>query len=554
MEQFNDTVTGDNQVTDSPTTPQDDTKVVEKFSDLEMDSKLLDQIEKLGFQKLTNIQKIFLPAAYERKSFICNCKDLKGKEAAYLSALANDMLKIENRENLKDNKLHPYTLILLPKNDGISRVEKQYKDLTSSLGLTSLSITLGMETKDKEESAELKEGFDTIIATPDALKAQLEGGNISLANVKTLVCDEMEHLMYMGFSEDIEALLIDVDDSAHKMVFMAEPHELATDIVSRQVLDVIALSPNSNLIMSKEITHRCIITEAVSKVKVVLGTLKDLEPKSTIIFTNTKAVADWLGYKLKNNGVEVVVLTEDVPFRQRNTVVNDFKKAEKPTVLITVDRAVEGYEFSNINTVINFDLPGRPNFYLERLGKLTIESKLDYVSLVCEDYGQNLESIRGFLKDKLELVCEWPKEEHLAIEDKAGNPYKDPEFFRAKGPSEEFDTRPSRDRKGGSGRHGRDRDNRSNRDNRDNRDRDRDRDNRGNRNAKGSQPRKGKGDRTDKFGAGKKAKNRKTPHKSGKDMAARSGHKKQKNAQKTPNSVGGLVKKFISVMFGRKKD
>src|SRR5690606_10734243 len=182
-----------------------------------------------------------------------------------------------------------------------------------------------------------------------------------------------------------------------------------------------------------------------------------------IVFTNTKLTAEWLHFKLEGNGIPCDLITGDLAQKKRINLIKKIKEG-KLNALIATDVASRGLRISRVTHVYNFDLPEEPANYIHRIGRTArAGAKGQAYSLVCDDYGHNLQDINKLLGPELALHTEWYDEEFLKIEDKAGNPYS--EENRA-AMEENRQGATARDR-GGRGDRGRDRGERGERGDRD---------------------------------------------------------------------------------------
>jgi ATP-dependent RNA helicase RhlB len=171
-----------------------------------------------------------------------------------------------------------------------------------------------------------------------------------------------------------------------------------------------------------------VICDSTQELQVMLGLMRDHQPVCSVVFANTKIVAEWLQYKLSGNGIECDLITGDLPQKKRIALIQKIKEG-KVKALIATDVASRGLHISGITHVYNFDLPDEAANYVHRIGRTArAGASGSAYSLVCEDYGHNLIDIEKYLGENVKIKTEWFPESYLQIEDKAGNPYKDPEF------------------------------------------------------------------------------------------------------------------------------
>jgi len=353
----------------------------------------------------------------------------------------------------------------------------------------------------------------------------------------------------MGFVEDIEFFLEKLDDKVQKLLFSATTNDQVKELAFEYLDNPEYISVNPESMTPENIEQFAILCESTQKLQVLMGLLTEHNPKCSIIFTNTKLVAEWLQYKLTRNGIEAELITGDLPQRKRINLINRIKAGEIKA-LIATDVASRGLHISDISHVYNFDLPNEASNYVHRIGRTARAGATGKAfSLVCEDYGHNLQAIRDYLKDHADINVDWFDSKYLEVEDKAPNPYQDPEF---KSNTLKSAPEPQRRRKGGGDRPQGDKKGKTQR-------------SRPSQSPNGEQGQ----ELSNRRGKGPRKNNRtKYDRDNVRDRNNRSQHKKRDNHKgskrkpvshtgtetpaQTPKTFGGIVKKFVSLMFGRK--
>lgn len=525
------------------------------FADAGLQPELLQAIETIGWKVPTPVQQKCLPYTIRGRDVAGFAQTGTGKTGVFLITIANRILQKGERVNKKGNMGAPHAVILAPTRELAMQIQQDAEKLLEALGIKSLAVFGGVDYE--KQARQIRDGIDVIVATPGRLKDYYQKKVLTLENCEQFVCDEADRMFDMGFIEDVEYFLDSLGENIQKLLFSATTNEQVKELAFEYLESPEYISVNPETLTPENIDQYAIICESKNKLKVMLGLMRDHNPTCAIIFTNTKLVAEWLYYKLTRNGIEADLITGDLPQRKRINLITRIKEG-KIKALIATDVASRGLHISNVSHVYNFDLPDDPANYVHRIGRTArAGAKGCSYSLVCEDYGQNLEPIKALLGETLELNSQWHDERYLSIEDQAGNPFKDPTF---KGSTIGREEKPSHGR--GDGRKGA---HAGRGDGRDRQDRDR--------GGKGRRPEQ-RGEKTqghqgngrhqhDGKGRHDRGSHRDSKHgRHGQDrnrhQQPRSHHPKRHDhpaaaASATPTTISGMIKKIFSVMFGRNK-
>lgn len=509
---------------------------IESFAEANLREEVLSSIEKVGWTAPTPVQALCLPFTVQGRDVAGFAQTGTGKTGVFLITISHRILKQKNEQPEK-NSTNPKAIILAPTRELAMQISSDAESLLKGLDISFLAVFGGIDYE--KQANKIKSGVDVIVATPGRLKDYVKKKLFDLSACDTFVCDEADRMFDMGFIEDVEFFLDKLGEKTQKLLFSATTNDQVKELAFEYLENPEYITVNPETITPENITQHSVIVESVNKVKVMIGLLRDTTPQCSIIFTNTKIVADWLHYKLVKNNFEADLITGDLPQKKRISLIRKIKNGEVK-ILIATDVASRGLHISGVTHVFNFDLPDEPANYVHRIGRTArAGAKGTSYSLVCEDYGQNLEGITNLLGQENIPKSLWYDSKFLEVEDISGNPYEDPEF---------------------KGTHNKQRDQKG-------QDRDRDRDRAGGRGRGGKPDRKsrtsattGRGqqrggkrpDRQDKRGASSSQRHdrpkKQRPRKhSDKQIAA----KKPQEAP-VPNTIGGMFKKIVRVIFGKK--
>ncbi len=401
---------------------------VETFEELALAEELIGAIRKLNWEKPTLIQGLCLPQTIQGQDLAGFAQTGTGKTGVFLITIAHQLLKM--REAGGENSLNPKALILAPTRELALQISADAEQLFDQIGISSMAVFGGVDYE--KQAQRIRQGVDVIVATPGRLKDYYQKKIFSTKDCCLFICDEADRMLDMGFIEDVEFFLSKLSPETQKLLFSATTNDKVKELAFEYLESPKYISANPEVITPERIEQHAVIADSTQKLQVMLGLLRDHAPVCSVVFANTKIVAEWLHYKLTGNGIECDLITGDLPQKKRIDLIGRIKAGEVKA-LIATDVASRGLHISNITHVYNFDLPDEAANYVHRIGRTARAGAFGSAySLVCEDYGHNLIDIEKYLGENVKIQTEWFPESYLQIEDKAGNPYKDPEFKGAR--------------------------------------------------------------------------------------------------------------------------
>lgn len=440
-------IPSDDEEEESPKVVEEELVGAETFEELNLAPALLEAVRKLGWTKPTLIQGLALPLTTQGQDLAGFSQTGTGKTGVFLITIAHQLLKL--REAGGESSSHPKAMILAPTRELAVQINHDAEALFSLLGISSMAVYGGVD-YDKQAQT-IRSGIDVIVATPGRLKDYYQKKVFSTKDCSLFICDEADRMLDMGFIEDVEFFLSKLSPETQKLLFSATTNEQVKELAFEYLENPKYISANPEVITPERIEQHAVICDSTEKLQVMLGLLRDHAPTCSIVFTNTKLVAEWLHYKLIGNGIEADLITGDLPQNKRIALIHRIK-AGQVKALIATDVASRGLHIAGISHVYNFDLPDEAANYVHRIGRTARAGAFGSAySLICEDYGHNLLTIQQYLGENVPIKIEWFPENYLQIEDKAGNPYKDQNF---KGYSMKEEDSAKSGRRQGQGRSG----------------------------------------------------------------------------------------------------
>ena len=332
-----------------------------KFTELNLEPRLLRGIQDRGYTELTDVQAKTLVHTLKGEDAAVQSQTGTGKTAAFLITLFERMLRTE-RGRRKTG------LIIVPTRELAVQIEKEALQLNRHIGFSIGSLFGGSSRQ--SQGNRLKKGLDIIVGTPGRLLDFGSGGELRLKEVGFLVIDEADRLFDMGFLPDIKKLLRKMPPRSERqtMLFSATLDRASRLITAEHLDHPVTIEVTPEQVTVDSITQEIYQVQSHIKLNLMLGILQSRSPRSTLIFTNTRHGAFQLSQKLKLNGFNCQHLTGDLPQSRRLSIINDFKDGALP-ILVATDVAARGLQIDDLEMVINYDVPQDRESYVHRIGR-----------------------------------------------------------------------------------------------------------------------------------------------------------------------------------------
>ena len=327
------------------------------FHSLPLPDALLGTLDSLGFTEMTPIQAQTLPLALEGKDLIAQAKTGSGKTAAFTLPLL---------KALNPRYFGTQALVLCPTRELADQVSTEIRRLARGMdNIKVLTLCGGSAIKPQIES--LAHGAHIVVGTPGRVRDHLERETLILPGLKTLVLDEADRMIDMGFFDDMVAIASHCPHKRHTMLFSATYPDNIRKASARFLKNPTEIFTES-LHSSHQIEqHFYEVTES-QRLDVGLKLLSKHQPLSCLVFCNTKArVMDTVDL-LREHGFNALELHGDMEQREREDVMIQFAN-QSCAVLVATDVAARGLDIPNVSHVINFDQPATYEDYVHRIGR-----------------------------------------------------------------------------------------------------------------------------------------------------------------------------------------
>lgn len=330
-----------------------------RYEDSGINSKILRGIKEMGFEMMTPIQAQAIPVFLEGKDIIGQAQTGTGKTAAFGIPLI---------QSIDTTSKHLQGMVLCPTRElAIQVAEEMRKFAKFTHGIKILPIYGGQDISTQIRS--LKGGVSIIVGTPGRVMDHMRRHTIKLNNIKTIVLDEADEMLNMGFREDIETILDALKEEHQTALFSATMPQAILDITGKyQKPDAVIVKVAARELTIPLVKQYYYEVKKENKTEVVCRILDYYNPKKTLIFCNTKKMVDVLTESLKGRGYFAEGLHGDLSQHQRDIVMKRFR-TDKADILIATDVAARGIDAQDVEAVINFDVPQDIEYYVHRIGR-----------------------------------------------------------------------------------------------------------------------------------------------------------------------------------------
>jgi len=340
-----------------------------KFSELNLNPKVLKAIDEAGYETPTPIQAGAIPSALEGKDVLGIAQTGTGKTASFTLPMITLLARGRARARM------PRSLVLCPTRELAAQVAENFDTYTKHLKLTKALLIGGVSFKEQE--ALIDKGVDVLIATPGRLLDHFERGKLLLTGVQIMVVDEADRMLDMGFIPDIERIFSLTPFTRQTLFFSAtmapEIERITNTFLSAPARVEVARQATA----SETIEQAAVVFKASRKDREgtekrrVLRALIDKEGDScsnAIVFCNRKVDVDIVAKSLKKYGYDAAPIHGDLDQSQRMATLDGFREG-KIRLLIASDVAARGLDVPSVSHVFNFDVPGHAEDYVHRIGR-----------------------------------------------------------------------------------------------------------------------------------------------------------------------------------------
>jgi len=375
-----------------------------KFEDLNLLKNIQQALADEGYESPTPIQQQAIPIILEGTDLVGCAQTGTGKTAAFAIPILNSLHRIVG--SVKKVK-HIRTLVVTPTRELAIQIGESFDTYGKYTNIRQLTIFGGVN--QTSQTDQLKKGIDVLIATPGRLLDLHKQGFINLDHLHTLVLDEADQMLDMGFINDVKKIIKLTPDNRQTLLFSA-----TMPLAIRELADTFLTSPKYVSVTpvsstAEKVKQQLYHVDKGDKRKLLYHLIRNENLSNVLVFSRTKHGADNVVKALKKNGVNAEAIHGDKSQNARQRVLEGFKNKEV-SVLVATDIAARGIDIESLPYVINFDLPNIPETYVHRIGRTGRAGNTGLAISFCS-------------KDELPYLKDIEKLIHMQLKVIDGHPY-----------------------------------------------------------------------------------------------------------------------------------
>lgn len=329
------------------------------FTQLNLKKPLLQAVKEAGYTSTTEIQGKAIPAVLEGEDVLGCAQTGTGKTAAFALPI---LQRLQEHKSRAKNRV----LVLTPTRELALQIEDSFKTYGKHLPIRYLSILGGV--KQRKQVTGLKRGVEVLIATPGRLLDLMQQGFVDLSKVETVVLDEADQMLDMGFIKDVRKILKPTPSSRQTLFFSATMPRKIRKFADTILKNPVEIAVNPVASAAETVQQSVYFIEKKKKTDLLIRLFKDKAIQQSLVFTRTKHGADRLVKKLSKTGIYAAAIHGNKSQNARQRALKNFKK-NKVSVLVATDIASRGIDIEKLPYVVNYELPNVPETYVHRIGR-----------------------------------------------------------------------------------------------------------------------------------------------------------------------------------------
>ncbi|MDE2304022.1 MAG: DEAD/DEAH box helicase, partial [Gammaproteobacteria bacterium] len=367
----------------------------QSFDSLTLPESLARGIADLGFTRCTPIQAQTLPEALAGRDVAGQAQTGTGKTAAFLVALFNRLLTQPASPDRPRNA--PRAIVIAPTRELAVQIHSDAQAIGRHTGLE-LAIVFGGVDYEKQRRT-LEQGTDVLIGTPGRIIDYFKQRVFDLHHIQVAVLDEADRMFDLGFIKDIRFILRRLPPPAQRlnMMFSATLSHRVMELAHEHMNDPVLIRVEPDKMTVDRVRQSLYFPSSEEKIPLLVGLLRRMDAHRTMVFVNTRRMAEVLERHLIANGFVAQALSGDVPQAKRLKMMREFHDGEV-AVLIATDVASRGLHIPDVSHVFNFDLPNDAEDYVHRIGRTArAGAEGDAISFACEEFAIALPDIERYI-------------------------------------------------------------------------------------------------------------------------------------------------------------
>lgn len=370
-----------------------------KFEKYYISKELKDNLARLGFVRPTDIQYKSIPSILKGEDVLAIAQTGTGKTAAFAIPVID---KIHSKKSSK-RAIGIKCIVMVPTRELAMQIGDVFKDLSKHTKVKTFALYGGVE--QDAQVKKLQDGIDILVTTPGRMFDLINQGFINLKFIETLILDEADHMLDLGFIKDIQYVKKMITRKHQTLFFSATINKEIKKLAFSQVKSSairIQISPDNPV--SKNVSHFVMFIEMDDKRFFLERFVRENPDSRLIVFVRTRVRAERVVKAMARVNIESIAIHGDKEQKDRTDVMKRFRNGEC-NILVATDVSARGIDIPDVNFVINYDLPDEAENYVHRVGRTGRGvRKGEAISFCSREEKEKLEAVEKFLNKNIEVV------------------------------------------------------------------------------------------------------------------------------------------------------
>jgi ATP-dependent RNA helicase RhlE len=370
-----------------------------KFETYHISSAIKKNLSGLGFKRPTDIQYKTIPSIMKGEDVLAIAQTGTGKTAAFAIPVIDKIHRTKKSKQSWGIKC----IVMVPTRELAAQIGKVFDQIAKHTKVKAFALYGGVE--QDPQIKKLGDGIDVLVATPGRMFDLISQGAINLKQVNTLILDEADLMLDLGFIQDINAVKQKLVQKHQTLFFSATINKEIKKLAFSQVKSSairIQISPEDPV--SKNVSHFVMFVEMDDKRFFLRRFINDHPKARIIVFVRTRVRAERVAKALERGDIKSATIHGEKDQKDRTDVMDRFKAGEM-NILIATDVSARGIDIADVHYVINYDLPEKSENYVHRVGRTGRGVKKGIAISFCStEEKERLDSIQGFLNKKIEMI------------------------------------------------------------------------------------------------------------------------------------------------------
>jgi ATP-dependent RNA helicase RhlE len=369
-----------------------------KFEQYRIAEEIKRSLEEQGFKRPTDIQYKAIPSILKGDDVLAIAQTGTGKTAAF----AIPVIQLLHQQSRSRTRGEVKCLVMVPTRELAIQISDVFKQLGKYTRVDIMGLFGGVE--QEAQIKKLDKGVDVLIATPGRMFDLISQGHLDLSHVQTLILDEADHMLDLGFIRDIRDVIKHLPRNHQTLFFSATIDEEIKDLAYSIVRNPIRIQISPDDPVSKNVSHSVAFMEMDDKRFFLERLVKEFPENKILVFVRTKVRAERVAAAMERVSIKTLTMHGGKEQDDRLTVMKEFKTGDVK-ILITTDVNARGIDIPNVEYVVNYDLPDEPENYVHRVGRTGRGvQKGQAVTFCSPEEKPILDTIQSFLGKEIQVM------------------------------------------------------------------------------------------------------------------------------------------------------